>query len=102
MEELTKDTFAEKTKEGRCIVDFWAPWCGPCKVQGPILEQADKEHDGVEFYKVNVDNNRELAQESGVSGIPTLILYKDGKEVYRQSGVMTKDQLDKALKEHLA
>ncbi|MBW2983458.1 thioredoxin [Candidatus Woesearchaeota archaeon] len=100
MEDLDKDTFKDATA-GTCIIDFWAPWCGPCKMQGPILEQADKEHDDVRICKVNVDEHKDLAQEHGVSGIPTLVFYKDGQEVHRHSGVMMKDQLDKAIEEKL-
>ncbi len=93
-EAIMQETFKEKTRKGFVIVDFWAEWCGPCKRLAPIFDELGKEYKGkVAFYKVNVDENGELAQGLGVMGIPCLIVFKDGAEVDRIVGAMSKEQL---------
>jgi len=93
-EAISKGTFGEKIRTGFVIVDFWAEWCGPCKRLAPIFSELSKEYKGrVAFYKVNVDENGELAQGLGVMGIPCLIVFKDGAEVGRIVGAMSKEQL---------
>ena len=84
------------------VVDFWAPWCGPCKMVGPVFEELDKEYDGkVKFVKLNTDDNRELAMKFGIMGIPTIKIFKDGQEIDSMSGAAPKDYMkgfiDKAL-----
>lgn len=84
---LTKADFGEKIKSGVVMVDFWAEWCGPCKIAGPIIDQLSDEHAGkVLVGKVDVDAQPELAQKFGVMSIPTVILFKDGIELARQVG----------------
>jgi thioredoxin 1 len=74
------------------FVDFWAEWCGPCRIVGPIVEELDQEYkDSVNFVKVNVDKNNELAQKYNVFSIPTLAIFKDGKIVSQRAGAATKE-----------
>ena len=85
------------------LVDFWATWCGPCKQIAPILDQIATEQEGkLTIAKVDVDESQETAQKFGVMSIPTLILFKDGKEADRFVGFMPKDTLLKKLQPHLA
>lgn len=80
-------------KEGLKLVDFYADWCGPCRMLGPVLEDLSQDINDVEFFKINVDNDGELAQAYQVSSIPTLILFKDGKIVDKKIGFLPKDVL---------
>ena len=76
------------------LVDFFADWCGPCKMLSPVLQEVASERKGkVKIIKVNVDKNKMLATEMAIRGVPTLMLYKNGKQVWRQSGVPQKHQL---------
>jgi len=93
---LNKESFDKVTssKDKTLIIDFWAPWCGPCKALTPVLEELSSEmSDLVEVYKVNVDDNTELAQEHGVQSIPTLLVYKNGSLSETIVGLKTKDEL---------
>ncbi len=84
------------------VVDFWAEWCGPCRVIAPIVEELSKEYDGkVRFAKVNVDENPDLAGRFGVQGIPTLIIFKDGKEAGRLVGAAPKRRLAQEIEKSL-
>lgn len=83
------------------LVDFFATWCGPCKVQSPILEDLKREvGDKVRIVKVDVDRNPQAAHEYGIRGVPTLILFKDGKPKWRQSGVVQKGVLREIIKKN--
>ena len=82
------------------FVDFWASWCGPCKMQAPIFDAVAEENEGVVFGKVNVDEEQELALAYGVSTIPTLILFKGGQQVTRLVGVHSEDDLQEIIDEN--
>ena len=93
---LNKESFDKviSSKEKTLIIDFWAPWCGPCKALSPVLEELSSEmSDQVGIYKVNVDDNTELAQEHGVQSIPTLLVYKNGSLSETIVGLKTKEEL---------
>jgi thioredoxin 1 len=96
---LTKETFQDHIQSGVTLVDFWAPWCGPCKVQLPIVEELSDEMKGqATIAKVNVDNEPELAMQFGIMSIPALLLFKDGKVVDKMVGITQKHVLkDKIL-----
>jgi thioredoxin 1 len=84
---LSKNDFDEKIKSGVAMVDFWAEWCGPCRMAAPVIEELAKEYDGkVTVAKLDVDAQSEIAEKFGVMSIPTVILFKDGQEIGRQVG----------------
>ncbi|BAU26935.1 thioredoxin [Aneurinibacillus soli] len=100
---VTDNTFQTEVESGGAVlVDFWAPWCGPCKMIAPVLEEIDSEIGGkVKIAKVNVDDNPESAQRFGVMSIPTLMLVKDGQVVDKIIGFQPKDNLLNAINKHL-
>lgn len=100
---LTDSNFAsEVTKYPIMLVDFWAPWCGPCKMVSPIIEQLSREYSGrVAFGKVNVDENQRIAASFGIQSIPTLMIFKGGKAVDVIIGAMPKAQIEMKLKQQL-
>lgn len=85
----------ELVSEGIVLVDFFATWCGPCKMILPQLEQLAKEREDVKFYKVDVDQYRDFAVSQGIRSVPTLVLFKDGQEVDRRGGFAPKQEIDK-------
>jgi thioredoxin 1 len=100
VKEFTDATFRDAMKEGVVLVDFWAPWCGPCRMQGPILEDvASRAPEGVTIGKVNVDEEPRLAARFGVQSIPTLLVLADGEVVKQFVGVQTAANLQNALRE---
>ncbi|MEF8880237.1 MAG: thioredoxin [Candidatus Nanohaloarchaea archaeon] len=81
------------------IIDFWAEWCGPCKKLGPIYEEVSKEIDGVNFGKVDMEEHQQLGGKMGVRALPTLLIMKNGEEIARNSGLMSKEQLKSWIQE---
>ena len=96
---LTQDTYEQEVMkaEGTVLVDFYADWCGPCKMQGPIVEQLSNERTDVKFCKLNVDEAPAIAMELGISSIPTIMVVKNGEITYKQPGLMQKSELEALL-----
>jgi thioredoxin 1 len=99
---VTKDNFKDTVSQGVSLLDFWAPWCGPCKMQLPIVEELSTELQGTAtIAKVNVDEEPELASQFGVMSIPTLILFKDGQPVDKLVGLQSKAALQAKIQGQL-
>ncbi len=94
MLELKNENFQEEIQKGLVLVDFYAVWCGPCKMMHPVIEEFAKDHLEVKIIKVNVDEHEELAQQYGIMSIPTLILMKNGEIVEKTVGFTTKEKLE--------
>ena len=94
---ITKDEFKKEVLESKepVLVDFYADWCGPCRMLGPVMEEISKEH---KVFKVNTDDEEELAMEYGIMSIPCVIAFKDGKEVNRSIGLVDKDTILNLIK----
>lgn len=103
MKEISQKDFDEIVinNEGVTLVDFWAKWCGPCKMLAPVLEVVEKDLEQVKFVKVDVDENEELADKYQISTIPTLLIFKDGKVIDTLVGFMPKDSLKAKISSHL-
>lgn len=98
--ELKEGNFDDFVSEGDVVVDFWAEWCGPCKMLSPIVDELAKDMKGkVKFGKVNVDKESDLAQRFEVMSIPTLLFFKDGKQIDGLAGAMPKEELKKRIEE---
>ena len=83
------------------LVDFWAAWCGPCKMMNPVIEQVKSNNENLEVVKVNVDEERDLVVKYQIRSIPTLVLFKEGVHVWRNSGVLTEQTISDKIKEVL-
>lgn len=96
---LKNENFHEEIKEGTVLVDFYATWCGPCKMLSPVIEELAKENPTISIIKIDVDEHEDLAREYAVMSIPTVLLFKDGQIVKKQVGFVPKEVLQDWLSE---
>ena len=103
VQQVTDQDFESVLNGGKPVfVDFWAPWCGPCRIIGPLVEELAPSYNGkAVIAKMNVDDNPQVAQKFGVTSIPTLMMFKDGKLVDRAIGAMPKSELQKFIDRNL-
>ena len=99
---VTDATFEAETNEGLVLVDFWATWCGPCKMLSPVLEDLASDRDSIDIVKVDIDESMNLARQYGIMSVPTLVLMKDGKILAKTSGFQPKDSIQRWIDEHKA
>ena len=98
MKDVSSSEFSTLQKEGKKILlDLWAPWCGPCRMLIPRLEQMSENYDDVEFVKVNVDENREFAMAMGIRNVPTVIIFNGGEEISRMIGAKGENEYKEIL-----
>ncbi len=98
IQDLTSENFEEVTAAGTVLVDFWAVWCGPCKMQSPIVDAFAEKHPDVTVCKVNVDNEPALASRFGIMAIPTLAVFKDGELAGRKVGLSNLEEIEDMCK----
>ena len=101
MKEFNDNNFKQETSDGLVLVDFWAEWCGPCKMISPILEELSTEIPEITFAKLNIDQNQQIPIELGITSIPTLLLYKNGKLIEQIQGFRPKAALSSTLQKHI-
>lgn len=100
IKELENNNFNEEIKDGLVLVDFYAVWCGPCKMMHPVIDELANSNPALKIIKVNVDNHNEIARNYGVMSIPTLILFKNGEIINKNVGFTPKDVLESWIQEN--
>lgn len=98
--EIIENNFEDKVLNSKetCVVDFWAPWCGPCKIFEKTFEKSEKKFSTFSFYKLNVDSNKKAVKSLGILSIPTIIVFKGGKEIKRISGLLSESEFENFIK----
>lgn len=100
--ELTAATFEDTVKEGVTLVDFWAPWCGPCRMIAPVIEELAEEYEGkATIAKVNTDEEQDIAVKFGIRSIPTVMIFKNGEVVDQMIGAASKQAFEEKINAHL-
>jgi thioredoxin len=96
---LTTETFNDTVKQGTVLVDFWAPWCGPCRSFGPVFEKSSEANPDVIFAKVNTEEQQAISAAYGIQAIPTLAVFRDGVLLYQQAGALPGSALQRLIEE---
>lgn len=96
--EITEKEFNEKISKGKVLVDCYAPWCGPCRMLGPVVEAVASENKEYSFYKLNVDDSEEVAMKYGIMSIPCILIFENGELKNTSVGFKSKDELEELLK----
>ncbi|TPR24524.1 thioredoxin [Apilactobacillus micheneri] len=101
--EITRNNIKQETDNKITVIDFWAPWCGPCKIMDPVINQMEKQFaDNIHFGKMNVDGNEDIAKQYKVMSMPSIVLFKNGKAVEKVTGIYSAKQMAHYLKRKLA
>ncbi len=102
LKHANESNFTDMTGKGLVLVDFFATWCGPCKMLSPVLEDLASDRDSIDIVKVDIDESMNLARQYGIMSVPTLVLMKDGKILAKTSGFQPKDSIQRWIDEHKA